>query len=133
LLGNLQLLLPPEKAQDAFNLYAETLSDLVFIKLIAWGLYAFILLHAIYALVITLTNWKAGENSKYANDRRSVASNWPSRNMGFLGSLLLVFLIIHMGDYWYQFKFGTLPLDSNGNRTVVICTTTAPKTSSVTR
>jgi succinate dehydrogenase / fumarate reductase cytochrome b subunit len=116
LAGNLQLLLPPDKAQAAFNLYAETLSSLVFIKLIAWGLYAFIILHAVYALVITIANRKAGENSKYANDGRSAASTWASRNMGFLGSILLVFLIIHMSDYWYQFKFGTLPLDGNGNR-----------------
>ena len=119
LAGNLQLLIPdPDQARAAFNSYAEMLSNFMVIKIVAWGLYAFIILHSLFALIITLANRKAGEDSKYANDQRSDSSGWASRNMGILGSLLLIFLIVHMGDYWYQFKFGTLPLDSDGNRDI---------------
>jgi len=34
--------------------------------------------------------------------------------MGMLGSLILLFLIIHFKDFWYQYKFTDLPIDEQG-------------------
>ena len=74
-----------------------------------------------FALVISRRNSKSG--AAYAFDQRSASSSWYSRNMGFLGVILLVFLIVHMKDFWFQYKFGDLPLDQNGHKdlyTIVI-------------
>lgn len=114
LLGNLQLLLPPERAEESFNYYSNLLSGNIFIMMISYVLYFSLVAHAIDALVITLKNRKTA--AKYAYDYRKQASKWYSRNMGILGTLLLIFLVIHFKDFWYVYKFGVLPYDRNGNK-----------------
>lgn len=115
LAGNLQLLLPEDKAMIQFNLYSKILSGNYFIKAVSWLLFLSIALHSIYALIITIKNRKAS-GSAYAYDRRKVVSTWYSRNMGLLGSIILLFLIIHLKDFWYQYSYGALPLDEEGNK-----------------
>ncbi|MBW3519121.1 succinate dehydrogenase cytochrome b subunit [Flavobacterium sp. NKUCC04_CG] len=114
LLGNLQLFLPPEEAHLQFNAYSHFLSGNPLIKLVSYGLYASIIAHVVYALIITVQNKKSGGN--YQKDQRGRSSKWYSRNMGVLGTIILVFLIIHFKNFWYEYKFGSLPLDANGNR-----------------
>jgi succinate dehydrogenase / fumarate reductase cytochrome b subunit len=115
LFGNLQLLLPPESAHWQFNFYSKLLSENIFIQLISYFLFATILAHAVYALLITWQNKRANGQS-YAYDRRGVASKWYSRKMGLLGTILLVFLVIHLRDFWYQLQFGHVPLDKDGQK-----------------
>jgi succinate dehydrogenase / fumarate reductase cytochrome b subunit len=115
LLGNLQLLLPPEIAQIQFNAYSKLLSGNIFIKVISIVLYVSIIGHAVYALIITLKNKRANGVS-YHYDQRGAASKWYSRNMGILGTIILIFLIIHFKDFWYQYKFGEMPVDSHGRK-----------------
>ncbi|MFW0718649.1 succinate dehydrogenase cytochrome b subunit [Pedobacter sp. N23S346] len=115
LLGNLQLLSPPSVAREQFNWYSHLLSGNILIKIISYVLYLSLIGHAVYALVITRINVKAN-GSKYVYDQRSKVSLWNSRNMGVLGTIILIFLIIHFKDYWYVYKFGSLPLDAKGNK-----------------
>ncbi len=114
LAGNLQLLLPPERALTQFNLYSRILSGNYIIKAISYVLFLSIILHSLYALIITLNNRKAG--GEYAFDQRAKVSKWYSRNMGLLGAIIFVFIIIHLKDFWYQYTFGSLPVDKEGNK-----------------
>lgn len=116
LAGNLQLLLPEAQARLQFNWYAKFLSGLLPIKVISYLLFLSIVAHTIYALFITLHNRKAQGVQKYVYDRRHKASPWASRNMGFLGTVLLLFIVIHMKDFWYVYQFGALPKDEAGNK-----------------
>ena len=115
LAGNLQLLLPEDQAHLQFNEYSHFLSSLLPIKLVSYLLYATIIYHIVDALIITIGNKKANANS-YKTDNRKEVSGWASRNMGILGTLIMVFLVIHFKDYWFVYKFGELPLDANGNK-----------------
>jgi len=115
LLGNLQLLLPPEQAVQSFNSYSKFMTGNPLIKLVSYVLYFAIIAHSVYALIITLQN-RRSSGGKYAYDKRTQTSAWYSRNMGILGTILLLFLIVHMKDFWYEYKFGALPLDSAGNK-----------------
>lgn len=122
LLGNLQLLLPEAESRLQFNWYSHLLSGNIFIKIISYVLYISLIGHSIYAIIITSRNNKANGN-KYVYDKRGTVSKWNSRNMGILGTIILIFLLIHFKDYWYVYKFGALPLDSEGNKdlyTIVI-------------
>jgi succinate dehydrogenase / fumarate reductase, cytochrome b subunit len=115
LFGNLQLLLPAEVAQWQFNFYSKLLTENIFIELISYVLFASILAHTLYALLITIKNrWANG--ARYAYDRRGATSKWYSRKMGLLGTIVLVFLIIHLRDFWYRFQFGHMPLDKAGQK-----------------
>ena len=115
LLGNLQLLLPPEQARLQFNAYSRLLSGNYFIKAVSWILLLTLVAHAVYALIITRKN-AAAAGIKYAHDRRVAVTSWASRNMGLLGTIILIFLVIHYKDFWYPYSFTTLSPDSNGNK-----------------
>jgi len=124
LLGNLQLLLPESRAQEQFNWYSHLLSDNILIKIVSWVLYASLIAHAVYAIILTRKSNKAS-GSSYEYDKRRVSSSWNSRNMGILGTIILVFLVIHFKDFWYVYMFTTLPLDGAGNKdlyTIVVTT-----------
>ncbi len=114
LAGNLQLLLPEVEARRAFNAYSELLSGNPLITVISFGLYGAILLHAVLAGFMACRDRRAG--GRYLQDRRSEVSPWYSRNMGLLGTVVLVFLVVHFRDFWYPFRFGAVARDGWGNR-----------------
>ncbi|MET4140531.1 succinate dehydrogenase cytochrome b subunit [Pedobacter sp. UYP1] len=118
LLGNLQLLLPADRAGESFNYYSNLLSGNIFIKVISYILYFSLIAHAVDALIITVRNKQTA--AKYAYDNRKKVSKWYSRNMGILGTILLIFLVIHFKDFWYVYKFGTVPFDKNGNKDLYV-------------
>jgi succinate dehydrogenase / fumarate reductase cytochrome b subunit len=115
LFGNLQVLLPAEVARWQFNFYSKLLSENLFIQLISYILFISILAHAIYALLITIQN-RRSNGKRYEYDRRGVTSKWYSRNMGLLGTIILLFLVIHLRDFWYRLQFGHVPLDKDGQK-----------------
>jgi succinate dehydrogenase / fumarate reductase cytochrome b subunit len=86
-----------------FNVYANFLTHFPPIEVIAYLLYLCILVHSIYALVLTIQNRRARPIG-YASVNKSPVS-WSSKNMGLLGSILLLFIVIHMSDFWYSYKY----------------------------
>src|SRR5579872_2581695 len=86
-----------------FNVYANFLTHFPPIEVVAYLLYLAILVHSIYALVLTVQNRRARPIG-YAAPNRSPAT-WSSKNMGLLGSILLLFIVIHMSDFWYAYKY----------------------------
>lgn len=86
-----------------FNLYANFLTHFPPIEVIAYLLYLAILVHALYALILTVNNRKA-RPVRYASVNKSKTS-WSSKNMGLLGSILFLFIVIHMSDFWYNYKY----------------------------
>lgn len=102
LLGNFQLIY--DDGGQAFNEYAYFMTHNPVIKLISYGLYFFIVLHAIQGILIWSRNKKAkGPNYKV---KTSQNSSFASKNMALLGTLVLAFLLIHMGDFWWKMKMG---------------------------
>ncbi|MEC5147688.1 succinate dehydrogenase cytochrome b subunit [Chitinophaga sp. 212800010-3] len=124
LLGNLQLFLPEERAHRQFNLYSHILSENIIIMVISYILYASIIAHVVYAVIITITNNKAGK-VRYRYDKRGAVSKWYSRNMGLLGTVILIFLVIHLRDFWYVYKFGKVPLDADGHKDLYVLVVSA--------
>ncbi len=106
LLGNLQLILALDGGQ-AFNEYAYFMTHNPIIKFTSYGLYAFILIHAIQGILLAYYNRKARGDQRYAVkvDRTSGASK-SSIYMGSLGTIILVFIVIHMVQFWLQMKLG---------------------------
>lgn len=102
--GNLQLLLNDEGR--AFNVYARFMTSNPFIKTISFLLYASFIIHIIWALMLTLRNKKARPVG-YAKTA-STNSTWSSRNMGILGTIIFIFLVIHMKNFWYVMHWGPI-------------------------
>lgn len=105
LIGNLQLLKSDEG--EAFNIYAQFMTTNPLIKVVSYVNYAFILIHIIWAIILTRRNRSARGPEGYAVNRNS--SHWTSRNMGILGTFILIFLVIHLRSFWYEMHWGGIP------------------------
>lgn len=105
LIGNLQLL--KHDNGQAFNVYAKFMTTNPLIVTISYVNYACILVHIIWALLLTVKNRQARGGQGYAIVNNS--SPWTSRNMGILGTFILIFLVIHLRGFWYEMHWGGIP------------------------
>ncbi len=108
LIGNIQLL--KGDGGEAFNKYAHFMGNNPLIQTVSIANFGFILLHVVMTLLLTLYNKKARPIS-YAHDTMGKSSAWSSRNMGILGTVVLIFIVVHLQNFWYQMKFGTSVVD----------------------
>jgi len=82
-----------------FNEGSEFMAHNPIVRIIEIVLFAGIILHTIQALILTFQNNKA-RPVKYVVNKGKANSKWYSRSMGLLGTLLLLFLVIHLKDFW---------------------------------
>ncbi|MFN7313947.1 MAG: succinate dehydrogenase cytochrome b subunit [Bacteroidota bacterium] len=104
--GNLQLF--KNDNGMAFNLYTVFMTTNPLIKTVSYVLYASILFHAFKGIQLTLKNRNA-RPVQYAGSAGGANSHWTSRSMGILGTIILVFIAVHLSDFWWEYKFGELP------------------------
>ncbi|MCP9766721.1 succinate dehydrogenase [Lacihabitans sp. LS3-19] len=104
LIGNLQLF--KNDGGYAFNNYAVFMTTFPLIKIVSYVNYALILFHAFWGLYITYKN-RQSRPIGYAVVRNS--SSVFSRNMAVMGTILLVYLVVHMSDFWYRYHNEHLP------------------------
>ena len=109
LLGNLQLFIPGEEGRIAFNEYALFMTTFHVVKILSYLTYASVLFHVVDGIALTLQNRKA-RPVRYAVEKGSANSGWSSRNMGILGTLILVFLVTHMQNFWWKMHFSEMPM-----------------------
>jgi succinate dehydrogenase / fumarate reductase cytochrome b subunit len=102
LIGNLQLL--KDDGGEAFNVYAQFMTSNPLIKIVSYVNYTFILVHVIWAILLSRKNRQARGDVRYAVNKNS--SEWTSRNMGILGTFILLFLVIHLKGFWYEMHWG---------------------------
>lgn len=115
LAGNLQLLDMSPDGQLQFNAYAKFMTTFPVVKAISYLLYLSILFHAFDGFLLAFQNRKA-RPVKYAYEKPNANSAWYARQMALLGTLLLVFIVIHMRGFWYEMHWGNIGMDANGNK-----------------
>ncbi len=103
MIGNLQLF--KSDFGLAFNTYAVFMTTFPLIKVVSYLLYASVLFHAFKGFMLVAKNRKA-RPVKYAVQNGAANSHWTSRNMGLLGTIILLFIVVHMKNFWYEYKFG---------------------------
>lgn len=62
------------------------------------------LVHIIWSFLLEYKSWKA-RPVKYNKKNKAASSSWTSRNMLVLGALILVFLVIHIIDFYWVIRF----------------------------
>ena len=87
-----------------FNIGAHFMGTNWLIRAMELVLFLGLILHIVQALVLTLENRKARPVA-YAKIDGAANSKWYSRSMGLLGTLLLIFLIIHLAHFWVVSRF----------------------------
>ncbi|WP_294736624.1 succinate dehydrogenase cytochrome b subunit [uncultured Flavobacterium sp.] len=112
LLGNLQLLSGGKDAALHFNQYALFMTSNPAVKLLSYLTYISILFHAIDGILLAVQNRKA-RPIKYANNKPQANTVWASRNMAVLGTVILVFIVTHMVNFWAKMHFDeNMPLQT---------------------
>lgn len=89
---------------EMFNIGAHFMATNWIIRAMEVVLFAGILLHIFLALKLTIQNRRA-RPVKYAVGPGQSNSKWYSRWMGLLGTLLLMFLIVHCRHFWVETRF----------------------------
>ena len=124
LVGNLQLFIPGELGQKQFNAYALFMTTNPAVIALSYVTYASIILHSILTVYLVIKS-KFARPIKYQVSSGKSNSSWASRNMAFLGTMLLIFIIIHLRSFWYEMHFGDIGLDKWGNKDLHTVTVSA--------
>lgn len=88
---------------ETFNMAAGFMAHNIIIRIMEVGLFVGLLLHIVQAYIVTAQNQKA-RPVKYAVTNGAANSKWYSRSMAILGTLLLLFLVVHLGNFWVPTK-----------------------------
>jgi len=89
----------------AFDAYAELLPSLLIIRVIEMLLFAVFLLHIVTGTIVWVQNRRA-RPVPYAMHRKNDTSNPLSRIMFVTGSVVFIFLVIHLKTFWVPARFG---------------------------
>ena len=105
----LNLLLIVDNSGELFNIGAHFMATNPIIKIVEPILAIGFIIHIILASILTLQN-RGARPIKYDLRRQSVNCTWSSRNMYILGGLVLIFLLVHLWNFWWKIKFAGDPL-----------------------
>jgi succinate dehydrogenase / fumarate reductase, cytochrome b subunit len=92
---------------ETFNVAAEFMGTNWLIRTVEIGLFVGLIWHIIQGLYLWNDNFKK-RKTKYGQTAGNANSTWYSRSMGILGTLLLLFLIIHLKHFWVNSRFTDL-------------------------
>ena len=86
-----------------FNDAASFMAHNPVIRIMEIGLFAGLIAHVVQAYILAAQNNKA-RPVKYEVANGAANSKWYSRSMTMLGTLLLLFLVVHLGNFWIPTK-----------------------------
>ncbi|HEX9510121.1 MAG TPA: succinate dehydrogenase cytochrome b subunit [Puia sp.] len=89
---------------EMFNKAAHFMGSTVVIRILEIGLFAGFFIHIIQGLALEFQNRKK-RSIGYQVPMGNKGSKWYSRSMGLLGTIVLIFLIIHWKQFWIPSRF----------------------------
>jgi len=94
----------PDRGEH-FTAAAKFMGGNVAVRITEIGLFAAFFLHIIQGLMLSAQNMKR-RSTGYAVKPGNKVSRWYSRSMGLLGTLILIFLVIHLANFWAPNRYG---------------------------
>ena len=93
---------------DAYNMICEFLGANWYALVATLGLAALAVIHILYAFWLTMQNRKARGTERYAVTTRPAGVEWSSQNMLVLGIIIILGLLLHLFNFWYNMMFAEL-------------------------
>ena len=90
---------------ETFNHWAHFMGSNLIIRTAEIGLFLFLILHIVQGLVLWAQN-RSARPVKYEMNLPQKNSKWYSRSMGLLGTLILMFLVLHLYHFWIPSRLG---------------------------
>ena len=94
---------------QAFNIYAKFMTTNPAIKLLSYLTYISVIGHIVYSILLSQHN-KSARPVSYSTSKGSTNSAWSSRNMGVLGTIILIFLVVHLQGFWAKMHWGEVTM-----------------------
>lgn len=91
-----------------YNLICEFLGANWYAVVATIGLGCLVLLHFVYAFILTIQNRKARGNNRYAVTSKPEKVEWASQNMFVLGIIVLLGMGLHLYNFWYNMMYAEL-------------------------
>ena len=93
---------------EAYNMICELLGANWYAVAATLGLAALAVIHIVYAFLLTAQNRRARGNERYAVTDTPAKVEWASQNMLVLGLIILLGLLLHLFNFWYNMMFAEL-------------------------
>jgi len=95
---------------EAYNMICELLGANWYAVLATMGLAALALIHIVFAFILTAQNRTARGSSRYdvATTVNEGKVEWASKNMLALGIIILLGLLLHLWNFWYNMMFAEI-------------------------
>ena len=93
---------------EAYNMICGLLGSNWYALLGTLVLAAGVVVHFVYAIILTLQNRKARGNDRYAINARPKGVEWASQNMFVLGVIVILGMVLHFTHFWYNMMFAEL-------------------------
>ena len=89
---------------DGYNAVCEFLGANWYALVGTAGLAALVVLHFVYAFILTLQNRKARGSQRYAVSERPKNVTWASQNMLVLGIIVILGIALHLFNFWAKMQ-----------------------------
>ena len=93
---------------EAYNMVCEFLGANWYAVVATIGLAGLAMLHIVYAFILTAQNRRARGSERYAVVEKPKKVEWASQNMLVLGIIILLGLLLHLFNFWYNMMFAEL-------------------------
>ena len=93
---------------EAYNMVCSLLGSNWYAVAATLVLAAGVVIHFVYAIILTLQNREARGNDRYAINARPKGVEWASQNMFVLGLIVILFMLLHFSQFWYKMMFAEL-------------------------
>lgn len=93
---------------EAYNMICEFLGANWYALVATLALAALAVIHIVYAFLLTMQNRRARGNERYAVTTRPAKVEWASQNMLVLGIIILLGMLLHLYNFWYNMMFAEL-------------------------
>ena len=97
-------------SEEGYNMICEFLGANWYAVVATLGLAALAVIHIVYAFILTAQNRTARGNNRYEVSTvvNSGKVEWSSKNMLVLGLIIVVGLLLHLYNFWYNMMFAEL-------------------------
>lgn len=89
---------------EGYNMICEFLGANWYALVATAGLAALVVVHFVYAFILTNQNRKARGAERYAVEERPNGVTWASQNMLALGIIVVVGLLLHLFNFWAKMQ-----------------------------
>ena len=93
---------------EAYNWICELLGANWYAVVATLGLAALAVIHIVYAFILTMQNRRARGSERYEVTAKPEKVEWASQNMLVLGIIILIGLLLHLYNFWYNMMFAEL-------------------------